>query len=70
MSVSNKRHIKKKWRMFRTDRILSMTFTGSFIVSPSGYNMNDKGMCGGIITKADFNEIRRNNTIKTKTKPR
>jgi hypothetical protein len=27
-------------------------------------------MCGGIITKADFNEIRRNNTIKTKTKPR
>jgi hypothetical protein len=60
-SVSNKRHIKKIWRMFRADRILSMTFTGSFYrLPPSGYNMNDKGMRGGIITKADFNEIRRN----------
>ena len=29
-SVSNKRHINKIWRLFRTDRILSMTFTGSF----------------------------------------
>ena len=60
-SVSSKRHINKIWRMFRTDRILSMTFTGSFYrLPPSGYNMNDKGMRGGIITKADFNEIRRN----------
>jgi hypothetical protein len=31
-SVSNKRHIKKYGESFRTDRILSMTFTGSFIV--------------------------------------
>jgi hypothetical protein len=60
-SVSQKRHINKIWRMFRTDRILSMTFTGSFYrLAPSGYNMNDKGMRGGIIVKADFNEIRRN----------
>lgn len=60
-SVSSKRHINKIWRMFRTDRILSMTFTGSFYrLPPAGYNMNDKGMRGGIITKADFNEIRRN----------
>jgi hypothetical protein len=60
-SVSQKRHTNKIWRMFRTDRILSMTFTGSFYrLPPSGYNMNDKGMRGGIITKADFNEIRRN----------
>jgi hypothetical protein len=60
-SVSSKRHINKIWRMFRTDRILSMTFTGSFYrLPPSGYNMNDKGMRGGIIAKADFNEIRRN----------
>lgn len=66
-SVSNKRHIKKIWRLFRADRIMSITFTGSFIrLAPSGYNMNDKGMRGGIIAKADFNEIRKNqrNLIK------
>jgi len=60
-SVSNKRKIEKIWRLFRTDRILSMTFTGSFYrLPPAGYNMNDKGMRGGIIAKADFNVIRRN----------
>lgn len=60
-SVSKKRHINKIWRLFRTDRILSMTFTGSFYrLAPAGYNMNDRGMRGGIITKADFGEIRRN----------
>jgi hypothetical protein len=62
-SVSQKRHINKIWRMFRTDRILSMTFTGSFYrLAPAGYNMYDKGMRGGIIARADFNEIRRNQT--------
>ena len=60
-SVSNKRHINKIWRLFRTDRILSLTFTGSFYrLPPAGYNMNDKGMRGGFIARADFNEIRRN----------
>lgn len=60
-SVSNKRHVNKIWRLFRADRILSVTFTGSFYrLPPAGYNMNDKGMRGGIITRADFNEIRRN----------
>jgi hypothetical protein len=60
-SVSNNRHIEKIWRMFRFDRILSITFTGSFYrLPPSGYNMNDKGMRGGIIARADFNEIRKN----------
>lgn len=60
-SVSQKRHINKIWRLFRTDRILSMTFTGSFYrLAPAGYNMNDKGMRGGIIARADFNEIRKN----------
>ena len=60
-SVSQKRHINKIWRLFRTDRILSMTFTGSFYrLAPAGYNMNDKGMRGGIIVNADFSEIRRN----------
>jgi hypothetical protein len=38
-----------------------MTFTGSFYrLPPAGYNMNDKGMRGGMIARADFNEIRRN----------
>jgi hypothetical protein len=60
-SVSQKRHTEKIWRLFRTDRILSMTFTGSFYrLAPVGYNMNDKGMRGGFIARADFNEIRRN----------
>jgi len=60
-SVSKNRHIDKIWRLFRADRILSMTFTGSFYrLAPVGYNMNDKGMRGGIIAKADFNAIRRN----------
>lgn len=54
--------------MFRADRILSMTFTGSFYrLPPVGYNMNDKGMRGGIIAKADFNVIRKNqqNLVKS-----
>lgn len=60
-SVSSNRHIEKIWRMFRLDRVLSITFTGSFYrLPPAGYNMNDKGMQGGIIARADFNEIRRN----------
>jgi len=60
-SVSSDRHIEKIWRMFRLDRVLSITFTGSFYrLPPAGYNMNDKGMLGGIIARADFNEIRRN----------
>jgi len=60
-SVSNNRKIQKIWRLFRVDRILSMTFTGSFYrLAPAGYNMNDKGMRGGIIARADFNVIRKN----------
>jgi len=60
-SVSNNRNIEKIWRMFRYDRIKSIIFTGSFYrLAPSGYNMYDKGMRGGIIARADFNEIRRN----------
>lgn len=60
-SVSNNRNIKKIWRMFRTDRILSMTFTGSFYrLPPEGYNMDDRGMRGGIIAAADFKQIRKN----------
>lgn len=60
-SVSQNRKIEKIWRLFRGDRILSMTFTGSFYrLPPAGYNMNDKGMRGGLIAKADFNVIRKN----------
>lgn len=60
-SISKNRHINKIWRLFRADRILSMTFTGSFYrLPPVGYNMNDKGMRGGIIAQADFNIIRKN----------
>jgi len=60
-SVSANRHINKIWRLFRFDRVLSVTFTGSFYrLPPQGYNMNDKGMRGGIIARADFNEIRKN----------
>jgi hypothetical protein len=60
-SVSANRHINKIWRMFRLDRVLSITFTGSFFrLPPAGYNMNDKGMRGGILARADFNEIRKN----------
>jgi hypothetical protein len=60
-SVSTNRHIEKIWRMFRLDRVLSITFTGSFYrLPPAGYNMADKGMRGGIIARADFNEIRKN----------
>lgn len=60
-SVSANRHINKIWRMFRLDRVLSVTFTGSFYrLPPQGYNMDDKGMRGGIIAKADFNQIRKN----------
>ena len=60
-SVSGNRHVNKIWRMFRFDRILSLTFTGSFYrLPPIGYQSLDKGMRGGIIARADFNEIRRN----------
>lgn len=60
-SVSQNRKIDKIWRLFRADRILSLTFTGSFYrLPPAGYNMNDKGMRGGIIARADFNVIRKN----------
>lgn len=66
-SVSNNRNVKKIWRMFRTDRILSMTFTGSFFrLPPEGYNMEDKGMRGGIIKAADFKTIRKNQEMLVK----
>jgi hypothetical protein len=67
-SVSANRQINKIWRLFRVDRLLSITFTGSFYrLPPAGYNMYDKGMRGGIIARADFNEIRKNQQSLVKT---
>ena len=60
-SVSANRDTEKVWRLFRTDRILNVIFTGSFFrLAPNGYSMLDKAMKQGIIAKADFGIIRRN----------
>lgn len=68
-SVSKNTTINKEWRMFRTDRVLSLTFTGSFFrLAPEGYQPDDKGMRGGIIARADFDEIRRNQEKLVKDK--
>lgn len=60
-SVSQRAETKKVWRLFKTDNILTMTFTGNFFrLPPQGYKMNDRIMTERTISKADFNEIRRN----------
>lgn len=60
-SVSNKRNTKKVWRLFKTDNILKMTFTGNFFrLPPKGYMMNDRLMTEKTIIRADFNRIRMN----------
>lgn len=62
-------NIERVWRMFRLDRVISITFTGSFYrLPPAGYNMHDRGMAGGIISSADFNVIRKNQQELLKTK--
>ena len=59
-SVSKHANIEKEWRLFRTDRILSVAFTGQFFrLPPDGYNMRDRSMIR-VIRAADFDEIRRN----------
>ena len=66
-SFSQKASVQKIWRMFMVDRILSMTFTGTFYrLAPDGYKMNDKGMRGGIIAAADFTQIRNNQSKMVK----
>lgn len=64
-SVSQRAETKKVWRLFKTENILTMTFTGNFFrLPPQGYKMNDRIMTERTIAKADFNEIRRNqNTL-------
>lgn len=60
-SVSQRAETKKVWRLFKTENILSMTFTGNFFrLPPEGYKMNDRAMTEKILAKADFNEIRKN----------
>ena len=57
-SVSENSNVEKEWRMFRCDRIISITFTGAFYrLAPDGYNMDDKGIAVKIAV-ADFNKIR------------
>lgn len=64
-SVSQRAETKKVWRLFKTENIVTMTFTGNFFrLPPEGYKMNDRIMTERILAKADFNEIRRNqNTL-------
>lgn len=64
-SVSQRAETKKVWRLFKTENIVSMTFTGNFFrLPPQGYKMNDRIMTERTLAKADFNEIRRNqNTL-------
>ena len=60
-SVSKRAETKKVWRLFKTENIMSMTFTGNFFrLPPLGYKMNDRVMTERTLAKADFNEIRRN----------
>lgn len=60
-SFSKNGNTEKIWRMFRTDRIQSMSFTGNFFrLVPEDYNSNDKGMLGGITKAVDIEEVRNN----------
>lgn len=60
-SVSQKRNTKKVWRLFKTDNIMSMMFTGDFFrLPPKGYKRNDRVMTEITYVAADFNVIRRN----------
>jgi len=60
-SVSEKRNTKKVWRLFKTDNIMTMVFTGDFFrLPPKGYKRNDRVMTEVTYVSADFNVIRRN----------
>ena len=59
-SISNSGNAEKIWRMFRADRIKSITFTGTFFrMPPAGYVAQDSGMRGGIIAAANLDAIKR-----------
>jgi len=62
-SVNEGRYTEKVWRLFKVSNIINMSFTGNFFrLPPNGYKSNDRIMTEKIITKADFNEIRKNQT--------
>ena len=60
-SVKEKRNVQKVWRLFNTENIKWMMFTGDFLrMPPSGYKMNDRIFTETTISRADFNVIRKN----------
>jgi hypothetical protein len=60
-SFSQNKNTDKVWRLFRTDRIMSMSFTGTFFrLTPEGYNTLDRGMRGGITKSVNIDEVRNN----------
>lgn len=60
-SHSENSNTEMVWRLFRTDRILSMSFTGMFFrLAPEGYNAKDKGMRGGIDYAVNLKEVKNN----------
>lgn len=60
-SVSQKKQTEKVWRLFATQNIKAMIFTGHFYrLPPKGYKMNDRVMTERTLARADFNTIRRN----------
>ena len=60
-SVSLKNNTKKVWRLFKTDNIMTMMFTGDFFrLPPANYKRNDRVMSEITFIAADFNIIRRN----------
>lgn len=62
-SISNGGKIEKEWRLFRADRIISITFTGAFYrLAPEGYNETSDKAMSVIYKQADLNEIRNNQT--------
>lgn len=59
-SISAGKVVEKEWRMLRTDRIKSISFTGGFFrLPPDGYKTNDSGI-SNIIKYANFPSIRSN----------
>lgn len=60
-SVNLKTNAKKVWRLFKSQNILTMMFTGDFFrLPPKGYKRNDRVMTEITYAAADFNIIRRN----------
>lgn len=59
-SVSKKGNTEKEWRLFRCDRMKSITFTGTFFrLPPEGYVSQDSIMKGGIISAANLDSIKK-----------